>query len=103
MQLGADTETLAKLNNALATGVDIPPRRHAIGPEAHVVINEAGMAGSSDLARAVEFVTEAGGSVRLISDDRQPAAFGAGGRATTPSRQGHPRGESWANLRRRAS
>ena len=37
------------------------------------------MAGTTELARAVAFITGRGGSVRLIGDDQQLAAIGAGG------------------------
>src|SRR3954451_6360191 len=78
-QLGADTDTLAKLIHALSTGIDIPPWLPSIGPGTLVLVDEAGMAGTPDLARVVEHVTAAGGSVRLVGDDQQLAAVGAGG------------------------
>src|SRR4051794_27199152 len=78
-QIGADTDTLAKLIHALTTGIDIPPWLPSIGRGTLVVVDEAGMAGTSDLARLVEHITAAGGSVRLIGDDQQLAAVGAGG------------------------
>src|SRR4051812_32212011 len=78
-QLGADTDTLAKLSHALTTGIDVPPWLPSIGPGTLVIVDEAGMAGTSELARVVEHVTAAGGSVRLIGDDQQLAAVGAGG------------------------
>jgi DNA primase catalytic core len=78
-QIGADTDTLAKLVHALSTDIDIPPWLPSIGPGTLVVVDEAGMAGTSDLACVVQHVTVAGGSVRLIGDDQQLAAVGAGG------------------------
>ncbi|MCZ2849808.1 MobF family relaxase [Modestobacter sp. VKM Ac-2978] len=78
-QIGADTDTLAKLVHAVTTGVDVPAWLRSVGPDTLVVVDEAGMASTTDLARMVEFVTEAGGSVRLIGDDQQLAAIGAGG------------------------
>jgi conjugative relaxase-like TrwC/TraI family protein len=78
-QIGAGTDTLAKLIHALTTGIDVPPWLPSIGPGTLVVVDEAGMAGTGDLARVVEHVTAAGGSVRLIGDDQQLAAVGAGG------------------------
>jgi DNA primase catalytic core len=78
-QIGADTDTLAKLIHALTTGIDVPLWLPSIGPGTLVLVDEAGMAGTSDLARVVEHVTAAGGSVRLIGDDQQLAAVGAGG------------------------
>ncbi|PWJ23276.1 DNA primase [Branchiibius hedensis] len=50
-----------------------------IGPKTLVVIDEAGMADTLSLDLAVQFVLERGGSVRLIGDDQQLAAIGAGG------------------------
>ena len=44
-----------------------------------VVIDEAGMADTLALDAAVQFVLERGGSVRLVGDDQQLAAIGAGG------------------------
>jgi DNA primase catalytic core len=78
-EVGTDTDTLAKLIHALAAGNAVPPWVDRIGPDSLVVIDEAGMASTPDLARAIAFVTEAGGSVRLIGDDQQLAAIGAGG------------------------
>jgi len=78
-QLGADTDTLAKLVHAVSGGADVPPWVTSIGPDTLLVVDEAGMASTPDLARMVEFVVQAGGSVRLVGDDRQLAAIGAGG------------------------
>ena len=50
-----------------------------IGPDTLVVIDEAGMASNPDLGKAIAFVLARGGSVRLIGDDQQLAAIGAGG------------------------
>ncbi|XAS74846.1 AAA family ATPase [Dermatophilaceae bacterium Sec6.4] len=50
-----------------------------IGPSTLVVIDEAGMADTLSLDTAVRFVLGCGGSVRLIGDDQQLAAIGAGG------------------------
>jgi DNA primase catalytic core len=78
-EVGTDTDTLAKLIHALATSNAVPPWVERISLDSLVIIDEAGMASTPDLARAVAFVTEAGGSVRLIGDDQQLAAIGAGG------------------------
>lgn len=78
-EVGSDTDTLAKLIHALSPGNAVPPWVERIDPDTLVVIDEAGMASTPDLARAIAFVTEAGGSVRLIGDDQQLAAIGAGG------------------------
>ena len=71
--------TLAKLIHALETGINVPDWVTAIGPQTLVVIDEAGMAGTVDLAKAIDYVTDRGGSVRLVGDDQQLAAIGAGG------------------------
>jgi len=78
-EIGAGTDTLAKLIHALDTGRSVPRWMTEIGPDTLVVIDEAGMAGTPDLATAIEFVLRRGGSVRLIGDNRQLAAIGAGG------------------------
>src|SRR3954454_3707174 len=78
-QVGAETDTLAKLIHALTTGIDVPPWLPSISRGTLVLVDEAGMAGTNDLARVVEHVTATGGSVRLIGDDQQLAAVGAGG------------------------
>ncbi len=51
----------------------------AIGPDTLVVIDEAGMADTLALDTVVSYVTARGGSVRLVGDDHQLAAIGAGG------------------------
>ena len=65
----ADGEPLARWRDWLTT----------IGPDTLVVIDEAGMASTPDLDKAIAFVLGRGGSVRLIGDDQQLAAIGAGG------------------------
>jgi DNA primase catalytic core len=78
-EINAGTDTLAKLIHALDTGQSIPPWVTSIGPDTLVIIDEAGMAGTPDLAAAIEFVLRRGASVRLIGDNQQLAAIGAGG------------------------
>ena len=72
------TETLAKLVWALAKGEE-----HdwvaSIGPDTLVIVDEAGMADTLALDAVVDHVVRRGGSVRLIGDDQQLAAIGAGG------------------------
>jgi hypothetical protein len=51
----------------------------AVGPSTLVVVDEAGMADTLSLDKVIEFVVSRGGSVRLIGDDQQLAAVGAGG------------------------
>ncbi|MCV0384697.1 MAG: AAA family ATPase, partial [Erythrobacter sp.] len=74
-------ETVAKfLHSAVAAASDgrvaaFPP----IGPRTLVVIDEAGMVGTKDLAAVVDRVLERGGSVRLVGDDQQLTAVAASG------------------------
>jgi AAA domain len=58
---------------------DLPDWAAAVGPSTLVVIDEAGMADTLTLDTAVQFVIARGGSVRLVGDDQQLAAIGAGG------------------------
>ena len=51
----------------------------SIGPDSLVLIDEAGLASTHNLDVAIDYVLERGGSVRLIGDDRQLGAVGAGG------------------------
>jgi hypothetical protein len=44
-----------------------------------LIIDEAGMAGTLSLDTTVQFAIDRGASVRLIGDDQQLAAIGAGG------------------------
>jgi DNA primase catalytic core len=81
-QTEARTDTLAKLTHSLTTGPmgsDVPEWVAGIGPSTLVVIDEAGMADTLSLDAAVSFVLDRGGSVRLVGDDQQLAAIGAGG------------------------
>ncbi|HYO86252.1 MAG TPA: MobF family relaxase [Dermatophilaceae bacterium] len=77
-QTGATTDTLAKLTWSISAD-DLPDWARTIGPRALVVIDEAGMADTLTLTAAVAFVTARGGQVRLIGDNQQLAAIGAGG------------------------
>ena len=71
-------ETLAKLTWSIQHG-DLPDWADRIGRSTLVIIDEAGMADTLSLDTAVQFVIGRGGSVRLIGDDQQLAAIGAGG------------------------
>ena len=77
-QIGASTDTLAKLTWSINHD-DLPDWANTIGSRTLVVIDEAGMADTLSLAAAVDFVTARGGQVRLIGDNQQLAAIGAGG------------------------
>jgi AAA domain len=75
---GAPAETLAKLTWSIHHG-DLPDWADRIGRSTLVIIDEAGMADTLSLDTAVQFVIGRGGSVRLVGDDQQLAAIGAGG------------------------
>ncbi|WP_392545268.1 MobF family relaxase [Oryzobacter telluris] len=75
---GATTDTLAKLTWSISTG-ELPGWAHAIGPRTMVLVDEAGMADTLTLDTTVAFVTARGAQVRLLGDNQQLAAIGAGG------------------------
>jgi DNA primase catalytic core len=77
-QIGSTADTIAKLAWNLDHG-GAPRWVNQIGPKTLVIIDEAGMADTLSLDAVVSHVTTAGGSVRLIGDDQQLAAIGAGG------------------------
>jgi conjugative relaxase-like TrwC/TraI family protein len=74
----APAETLAKLTWSIDHG-DLPDWAQRIGSSTLVIIDEAGMADTLSLDAAVRFIIGRGGSVRLVGDDQQLAAIGAGG------------------------
>ncbi|WP_269459181.1 AAA family ATPase [Micropruina glycogenica] len=79
-QLDVPCDTLAKLTWSLDHPDQPQPAwMAAIGADSLVVIDEAGMADTLSLDRAIEHIVGRGGSVRLIGDDRQLSAIGAGG------------------------
>jgi conjugative relaxase-like TrwC/TraI family protein len=75
---GAPTDTLAKLTWSIDHG-ELPDWALDVGRSTLVIIDEAGMADTLSLDTAVDFIVRCGGSVRLIGDDQQLAAIGAGG------------------------
>ena len=75
---GAPAETLAKLTWSIQHG-DLPEWANHIGWSTLVIIDEAGMADTLSLDTAVDFIVQRGGSIRLVGDDQQLAAIGAGG------------------------
>jgi len=77
-QTGIRTGTLAKLTWSLQHD-ELPDWAAAIGPSTLLIIDEAGMADTLTLDTAVQFAIDRGASVRLIGDDQQLAAIGAGG------------------------
>ena len=53
--------------------------KNQINESTMIVVDEAGMAGTLDLAALVEFGLDRGASITLVGDDRQLAAVGSGG------------------------
>jgi conjugative relaxase-like TrwC/TraI family protein len=77
-QTGSRADTLAKLTWSLDPG-ELPNWMAAVGPSTLIIIDEAGMADTLSLDIAVRFAISRGASVRLIGDDQQLGAIGAGG------------------------
>jgi conjugative relaxase-like TrwC/TraI family protein len=77
-QTGIRTDTLAKLTWSLRHG-ELPDWAAAVGPSTLLIIDEAGMADTLSLDTAVQFAIDRGASIRLVGDDQQLAAIGAGG------------------------
>jgi conjugative relaxase-like TrwC/TraI family protein len=77
-ETGIRSDTLAKLTWSLDHG-ELPDWAAAVGPSTLVIIDEAGMADTLSLDTAVQFAIGRGASVRLVGDDQQLAAIGAGG------------------------
>ncbi|MCY7399433.1 MAG: AAA family ATPase [Nocardioides sp.] len=75
---GMSCETLARLDHDLSHS-PASALVGSIGPGTLVVIDEAGMAGTLTLDRVISYAVVHGASVRLIADDQQLAAIGAGG------------------------
>ncbi len=73
---GAVADNLAKLVWAIAHH---EPLAGTVGPGTLVIIDEAGMADTLTLDHVVSWCLDQGGSVRLIGDDQQLGAIGAGG------------------------
>jgi hypothetical protein len=76
--IGSPTDTLAKLTWSIDHD-DLPDWALSVGLNMLVIIDEAGMVDTLSLDTAVDFIVRCGGSVRLIGDDQQLAAIGAGG------------------------
>ncbi|MDO5082534.1 MAG: MobF family relaxase [Arachnia propionica] len=70
---GMPSTTIAKWLHDHAQG------RHQIRPGDVIVVDEAGMASATDLAAITRAARDAGAFVRLVGDDRQLQAIGAGG------------------------
>jgi DNA primase catalytic core len=78
-QIDTHADTIALLTHALVNQRALPAWASKIGPTTLVVIDESGMADTLSLDTVVQFVLDRGGCVRLIGDDQQLAAIGAGG------------------------
>jgi conjugative relaxase-like TrwC/TraI family protein len=77
-QTGIQADTLAKLTWGLQHN-DLPDWAAYIDRRTLMIIDEAGMADSLSLDTAIHYAIDRGASVRLIGDDQQLAAIGAGG------------------------
>src|SRR5215218_1105235 len=77
-EAGIRTDTLAKLTWSLDHG-ELRGWAAAVGPSTLIIVDEAGMADTLTLDAAVQFAINRGASVRLVGDDQQLAAMGAGG------------------------
>jgi DNA primase catalytic core len=75
------TDTLTKLTHSLhhLPQEQWPMWMQQVGPRTLVVLDEAGQAGTIELADALDFLLNRGASVRLVGDDQQLAAVAAGG------------------------
>ncbi|MDO5633458.1 MAG: MobF family relaxase [Micrococcus sp.] len=78
-ELGAQGDTLAKLVHAVRGQSAFPVWAGSVDERCLVVIDEVGLAGTSELRDAMQWLIERGATVRLLGDDRQLASVGAGG------------------------
>lgn len=77
-ETGAHADTLAKLVWGIRHA-DLPAWAAAVDERTLIVVDEAGMAATGDLAAVTRFALDRGASVRLVGDDRQLASVAAGG------------------------
>ena len=81
--LDAPTDTIAKLVHLIADPPthDEPARSWfaAIGADTLIVVDEVGMASTTDLDAVIDYALSKGASVRLVGDDHQLASVSAGG------------------------
>ena len=75
---GIQTDTLAKLTWGIGHN-DLPDWAVHIDRRTLMIIDEAGMADTLSLDIAIQYAIDRGANVRLIGDDQQLAAIGAGG------------------------
>lgn len=80
-ELGVQTDTLAKFLHVHTTGVATPAdlARLAVDERTVILVDEAGMSSTPDVAAVVDIARKAGASVRLLGDPAQLQAVGAGG------------------------
>lgn len=76
-ELGIGADTVAKVLAANTDGAKAGPL--SIGPGDVLLIDEAGMVSTRDLDALVQIAAERGALVRVLGDDRQLSAVGAGG------------------------
>lgn len=73
-------DTLAKVVwHVEHTDTPAPRWMRQIDRRTLVLVDEAGMAATTDLAATIDYITSRGGQVRLIGDDHQLASVAAGG------------------------
>ncbi len=97
---GVRSDTLAKflhevngdVSGANSRGRDDADRVMGIGPGTLVLLDEAAMTGTRELAAAVDHIVRAGGSVRLVGDDQQLSAVAASGVFRDLANQGRAHG-----------
>ncbi|MHB1011059.1 MAG: MobF family relaxase, partial [Propionibacteriaceae bacterium] len=77
-QTRTQTDTMAKLVWGIQHQ-DLPAWASSIGPRTLVIIDEAGMADTISLDTVATWLAQRGATIRLIGDDQQLAAIGAGG------------------------
>lgn len=78
-ETGAHADTLAKLTHALTAGGNLPDWANHVNDKTLIIVDEAGMASTADLAALTRFALDRGASIRLVGDDRQLASVAAGG------------------------
>jgi len=80
-ETGTHADTLAKLVYHLGRRFvePMPAWAEAVDANTLIVVDEAGMAATGDLAAVTRFALSRGASVRLVGDDRQLAAIAGGG------------------------
>lgn len=76
-ELGIGADTVAKVLAANTNGAKAGPL--SIGPGDVLLIDEAGMVSTRDFDALVQIAAERGALVRVLGDDRQLSAVGAGG------------------------